>query len=91
MVDTSKSNDDDQKSTDKTVAKGDSSKTPKPKDDEPKAVAPVMRYTKQQFVRWSSFSGPKRDLYQISLEDGKEYTLEEANAAVAAMIERMWM
>lgn len=91
MADTKSKDDDQTKSTAKTVTKDDTSKTTKSTTDESKPVAPVMRYTKRQFVSMSSFPGPKRDLFNISLVDGKEYTLEEANAAVAAMIERMWM
>ncbi|GAP04885.1 hypothetical protein [Fructobacillus tropaeoli] len=91
MADTKSKNDDQSKSTDNTVAKSESSKLANSTKDEVAPTVPVMKYTKRQFVSLSSFPGPKRDLFQISLEDGKEYTLEEANAAVAAVIERMWM
>lgn len=86
MADNKSKDDDQAKSTAKATTSNDSSQTTKSTTDKTEP----MRYTKHQFVSMSSFPGPKRDLYQISLEEGKEYTVEEANAAVAAVIERMW-
>lgn len=51
----------------------------------------VLKFTKKQFVSMSTYSGPKRDLFQIALQDGVEYSVEEANAKVNDLVERMWL
>ena len=47
-------------------------------------------FSKFELVSLGSFPGPTRDLFKVALDDDKQYTLAEANAAVAQFKEDLF-